>query len=314
MVGLMLPLLQSDNPRITADILVAMGYMATEFAPEIQTNFGTMILEFISKAMVHPMLKIQYKAILCIVNFEQGLIDHKEVKVIEPYLPTILGNMANIFERALNSSNFIMLEAILDSMSSIASINDFAPYYNTFMPGLKQVVSMVNSDTPQKASIKSKTIETMGDLLSSIKSNQEFFSNECTNIMQSLISLQQQIDKEDVMNRAIMAVYENVVEVMKENFVVYSDFVFEKAYEAAMRPVDVQIIDELDKEKEGKKGLMHNYAKLKLDLKIDGIKNIVLNTDTFSQKIEGTNLLSAMSENMGQSFLKYADHTIRVIQ
>lgn len=44
MVGLMLPLLQSDNPRIIADILVAMGYMATEFAPEIQTNFGPMIL------------------------------------------------------------------------------------------------------------------------------------------------------------------------------------------------------------------------------------------------------------------------------
>ena len=69
MVGLMLPLLQSDNPRIIADILVAMGYMATEFAPEIQTNFGSMILEFISKAMMHPILKIQYKAILCIVNF-----------------------------------------------------------------------------------------------------------------------------------------------------------------------------------------------------------------------------------------------------
>lgn len=80
--------------------------------------------------------------------------------------------MANIFEKALGSSNFIMLEAILDSMSSIASINDFAPYYNTFMPGLKQVVSMVTSDTPQKINIKSKTIETMGDLLSSIKDNQ----------------------------------------------------------------------------------------------------------------------------------------------
>ena len=36
MVALMLPLLQSDNPRIITDILVAMGYMSTEFAPEIQ--------------------------------------------------------------------------------------------------------------------------------------------------------------------------------------------------------------------------------------------------------------------------------------
>ena len=73
----MLPLLQNDNPRIIYDVLIVMGYMASEFAPDIQINFGTMILDFISKAMKHPMIKVQYKAILCIVNFEQGLIEHK---------------------------------------------------------------------------------------------------------------------------------------------------------------------------------------------------------------------------------------------
>ena len=65
--------------------------------------------------------------------------------------------------------------------------------------------------------------------------------------MQSLMSLQSQIDKEDVLNRAIMSFYQNVVDVMKENFQIYSDFVFERAKDAALRPVDVQIIDELDK-------------------------------------------------------------------
>jgi hypothetical protein len=70
----MLPLLQSQNPRIIYDILIAMGYMSTEFAPEIQINFGTMIIEFILKALNHPMIKVQYKAVLCIINFEQGLI------------------------------------------------------------------------------------------------------------------------------------------------------------------------------------------------------------------------------------------------
>ena len=59
---------------------------------------------------------------------------------------------------------------------------------------------------------------------------------------------------------------------------------------------------------------MHNYAKLKLDLKIDGIKNIVLNTDTFSQKIQATNLISAMSEHMGAAYFKYAEHTVRIIK
>lgn len=74
MIGLMLPLLNSENPRIIHDILIAMGYMASEFAPEIQTNFGVMILEFISRAMKHSLPKVQYKAVLCIVNFEQGLV------------------------------------------------------------------------------------------------------------------------------------------------------------------------------------------------------------------------------------------------
>jgi hypothetical protein len=294
MVGLMLPMLHSENPRIIYDILIAMGYMATEFAPEIQINFGSMILEFISKAMKHPLLKVQYKAVQCIVNFEQGIADHREVTIMETFLPSILADLARIFENALSTSNFIMLEATLETMSQIAVCNNFAPYYSNFMPGLMRVVSLITCDTPQKINIKSRTIETMGDVLTSIKGT-ELFENECTNIMQSLINLQTQIHAEDILNRAIMNFYENVVEVMKERFSIYSDFVFEKAMMAAMRPVDVQIIDELGNEKGDKKGLMHNYIKVKLDLKLDGVKNIVLNTDTFSQKIEASNLLSAMS-------------------
>jgi hypothetical protein len=54
-------------------------------------------------------------------------------------------------------------------------------------------------------------------------------------------------------------------------------------------------------------------VKVKLDLKIDGIKNIVLNTDTFEQKVEATNLLSAMAENMGMNFMKYAEHMMPLI-
>ncbi len=68
---------------------------------------------------------------------------------------------------------------------------------------------------------------------------------------------------------------------MKERFSIYSDFIFQRAYEAAIRPIDMQVIDELDKEKNTVKDPNHKFVKLKLDLKIDGVKNIVFNTDTF---------------------------------
>ena len=99
--------------------------------------------------------------------------------------------------------------------------------------------------------------------------------------MQSLLHLQSQLDSQDVLNRAIFTVYENVVSVMKERFSIYSDFIFQRAHEAAIRPIDMQVIDELDKEKNTAKDPNHKFVKLKLDLKIDGVKNIVFNTDTF---------------------------------
>lgn len=96
---------------------------------------------------------------------------------MEPFLDIILSELAKIFENSLMKSNYIMLEAVLESLATIASTNNFNNYYNTFMPGLTKIVNMIVSDTPQKANIRNKAIETMGDLLSSIKDNKELFGS-----------------------------------------------------------------------------------------------------------------------------------------
>lgn len=119
--------------------------------------------------------------------------------------------MAVIFDQAMMKPNYIMLEGILESIGTIAEANNFTKYYNTFMPGLIKIVSMFASDTPQKVNIKSKAIESMGNLLASIKDNTEIFLPQCDSIMNSLITLQSQIDKEDTLHRAIFRAYEDIV-------------------------------------------------------------------------------------------------------
>ena len=69
MIGLLMSMMQSSHPRIIYDSLVVIGYMSSEFHPDIQINFGKMILEFICMGLCHPMPKIQYKSALCLVNF-----------------------------------------------------------------------------------------------------------------------------------------------------------------------------------------------------------------------------------------------------
>ncbi len=54
--------------------------------------------------------------------------------------------------------SYIMLEAILDTISTIAEHNQFDRFYPTFMPGLKKIISIIGVDTQQKIMIRSKTI------------------------------------------------------------------------------------------------------------------------------------------------------------
>lgn len=69
--------MQTQNPKIIYDILVAFGYMSEEFAPEIQTHHGDMILQFICKALEHPYQKVKFIAVKSLVNFETGLKENK---------------------------------------------------------------------------------------------------------------------------------------------------------------------------------------------------------------------------------------------
>lgn len=114
------------------------------------------------------------------------------------------------------------------------------------------------------------------------------------------------------MHRPMYNVYENVVECIKEQFINYSDFVFKMAADSVNKKVEFQVIDETEIEKPSKNPNMNRFVKMKIDLKIDGIKNIVLNTDSLEQKIEASNLLSAMAEYMGPGFLKYAEQMIPI--
>ena len=89
-MALMNPLMNTNDGRIMHDLLMAMGYMSEEFSPEIQRNYGQMILEFIVKSLQFPALKVQFKAVQCLQNFEKGLSEHKDIKVMESFLPTIM--------------------------------------------------------------------------------------------------------------------------------------------------------------------------------------------------------------------------------
>lgn len=87
------------------------------------------------------------------------------------------------------------------------------------------------------------------------------------------------------MHKSLFVVYENLVECMKESFSMYSDQVYHYAYLAGSRKVFSQILNEYETPQEEDNKCMNRIVKLKLDLKIEGVKNVILNTDHLAQKI-----------------------------
>lgn len=63
--------------------------------------------------------------------------------------------------------------------------------------------------------VRSRTVETMGYLLASVKENQQLFEPDCKEIMESLVKMSQNLDKDDPLFRSIFVVYENVVTCLK---------------------------------------------------------------------------------------------------
>ena len=95
----------------------------------------------------------------------------------------------------------------------------------------------------------------------------------------------------------------------------YAQHIYPLVIKAANRKIEFTILEEGDVTKaENMKQSKHNYAAYKLDLKIDGVKNLVLNTDHLAQKIEATNLMSQMAEDMKHNFAPFIEQTLPTVK
>ena len=126
--------------------------------------------------------------------------------------------------------------------------------------------------------------------------------------MESLIQLTSSLEKDDPMHKAAFIVYENVANCLKQDFAPYAEAVLPRILEAAGRKVDFRVVNEGDSEEP--KNAKNQYVKMKLDFKIDGMKDLVLNTDSMEQKLEAANLLASISEDMGSAFQPFIEQTI----
>jgi asparagine N-glycosylation enzyme membrane subunit Stt3 len=82
----------------------------------------------------------------------------QEKNAVVPYLDGMLASIGKIFEWGVTNNNFVMMDAVLGTLCTIASIASFEKYYGSFMPGLKKLVAMVAAENTQQSLLRNKTV------------------------------------------------------------------------------------------------------------------------------------------------------------
>ena len=259
--------------------------------------------------------KLQKKGLSAIINFCKDLIEgEKDSSILLPYSELILSTINNLFQKGVTEKNYYLLEETLNCLSMIAVVieDDFAKYYNSFMPNLKQLLQNLPADSPQQINIRVLTIESIGFLLCAVKKNPSLFEGDCKTIMESLINLQSQnLKDDDSHHQSILSVYAHVAEALKENFAGYMNFVSQKVFHACDLQVDFYVEDETENKLAD---LKEKLIKTTIDLKLfGGKKTLALNPALIEHKIAGFQTLLALCKCLGKEFFPYLQKTCELV-
>ncbi|KAK9472625.1 armadillo-type protein [Dipodascopsis tothii] len=150
-LDMVLPLLQDPHPRVQWAACNAVGQMSTDFADDLQRDFGSRVLPALIQVLQSPEPRVQAHAAAALVNFSE----EAEKETLEPYLDSVLTHLLTL----LQSPKRYVQEQTLTTIAIVADAaeNKFVKYYDTMMPLL---LNVLQSDTgSDHRTLKAKCIE-----------------------------------------------------------------------------------------------------------------------------------------------------------
>lgn len=183
------------------------------------------------------------------------------------------------------------------------------------MPGLKKIIIDTPNETTHQKDLRSNTIQTIGFLLDAIKGDQENIAGfredarEIVGIFSKLLNSGSMTD-DDPQVTAITNALTQAAAVLKEEFAPYMPEIMDKLLKGTKIEVDFKLEDaELPHAGEDE-----NLTTVTFKMKgLDGQKKLSLNTNALETKINSTQVIRALVENLGTTFFPYVGPTFEAL-
>jgi hypothetical protein len=302
------PFASSPNPRLQWAYLTTTALLCSEFEPDIESSFHSMIMPSILNIMTTSTnLKVTIQAVSALVNFTRGVLadeDDFEPAPVTTYSQTTLKTLATLLG---NSSSYKLMSETLGAISITATAMEgqFAPYYSEFMPVLKNLVTL-QFDTPEKKEVRANCVRCMGNCVESIGENPGTLLEDVKNVMNGLVSLRGTLDADDPTSLAINEVVSQFSDCLKTEFLPYLDVFMPDLLSKAAATVDIGFAD-------GDTELPTGMNSVTFDLKGQGTKQIAVNTTVLQHKIKACRILYDLVSSLKTCYSRYAQETLDVM-
>jgi hypothetical protein len=282
---LVVPFLTSSHPKVVYSCLTCIGFLAEEFAPELQKNFGPAILPSLIQLMgnnTHPQLSL--RAVSCCINFfRELLIEDVDAEEGEPginqfasFMPELIATVGSLFSKSIDQNSFSLLEEILSLISIISSLmkEHFVTHYEAFMDGVKRLLTALSVDnlTYEQKNLKALLIDTCGFLISSIAASEEIVGRDLPGILTFLDTQLLSATDDSPVTKSCINFYASIIKALKQKSESLFEKIFEIAFKFAQVSVEVHFSEDTDAKKINNK---ENYQSMEVDLKIFGGKKVL---------------------------------------
>ena len=189
--------------------------------------------------------------------------------------------------------------------------DQFAKYFNAFLPLMIEILSNVESQTIQQKNLRARTIESIGILIASVAEQKEFTDSvkEVTDKLFAL--LDQQFDQDDPQELAIKET------IAKISFFLQDDFhhVAPKFLGILIKDASLEVKITHQEAREGEVAAQ-NENETSMSFKVFGMENtqkILCNVSELETKIAAFSHIHKVAVAMGPGFKPYVDQVLPVL-
>jgi hypothetical protein len=313
-VGLVLPGLEDNNRRVIYATLTALGALCEEYQPDIQIkHHGAIIKSAVHFMQYDTSMKIQCQAVALLVSFARGIdaTTEEQHRIIISSIEELMTHLMPLFEKSLERNHQPLQKEILALLSLLAVLikDEFGQYYPRIMPGLKQLLANVPSDTPDHVALRVDIIDTIGYMISSLKGKITEFAADFDEIIKALLGLQGTIPVDDPQHSSILTVYSQMAETMREHFAPYLQSVIEKVLMGLDIDIDFHVEDELSAPVQSEEKRRH-CGRITLDTRVAGVATLTMNTMAMEQKNTAAAVAISMLKSLGKLTEPYLGHLL----